>query len=780
MKYSIIKNIFRNSIKVKHSSIINLIGLSLGFTVLFAIIFFIRDELNCNQFHDKIDNLYCVFTKDAYSTNGIGGNESVPALAEALRTEYPEVNDAALVYNGTERMLLSYENIKFYEQVQLSDPNLFNIFSFPIIKGSMPKNPDETRVIALSRKMASKYFGSKEPIGKTISLNNSELFTVAAVFEDIPANSSIRFDIWAPIKLLEGIEGKDHLKTWYNLSFQAYVCLNNNVSLSKLNKKLYSRIQQSNPDSEERAQLYPFKDLYLKAWNHKKGITMMVFIAVIILTLVSINFINLQTSEAFNRIKTFGIKKINGANQRAITSQLFFEALFCCLISLAVAVSIVKLSSEYLFSLMGKSASTTSLISVFSMLFLLGVAFIIAFISGVIPSLAIRSVSPANSLKNKVQEQVSVKNMRVVFTSLQFCLAIVLVICLLLTNKQLSFMRNKNLGFNKDQIVYVHLEGDLIEKRELLRDELEKCPSILSATLASRSPVGIYWNGDGWDWEAKPEDFNPQITFIETDNHFQKTFGIKMAEGNYFNTEAPGVIINKTFAQMIAPKQSALNKILKHDENGIQTSVLGVIEDIHFKPLYREVGALMIIPQMGFDPMKYVFMKIAPSDMQNTLLHIKKTVTMLNPDFPSQYFFLDDDFARLYGGEKQLRNQILFFSIMAIFISCMGLWGILMFMVKQRTKEIGIRKVNGARISDVLAMLNKDFVKWVAIAFVIAIPIAWYVMHKWLENFAYKTTLSWWIFALAGLLALGIALLTVSWQSWRAATRNPVEALRYE
>lgn len=780
MKNSIIKFAFRNSIRNQRSLIINMIGLSLGFAVLIAIAFYIHEELNYNQFHKKIDNIYCIFTKDHTVKEGLGWMESVPAMAEALRTEYPEVNDAALYYGGTIRMLFNYKDSKFYEQVQLTDPNLFNIFSFPILKGKIPQNTNETKIIALSKEYADKYFGDQDPIGKTIKINNEDLFTVVAVFEDIPKNSSIRFNIWMPMKRIEELYGEDHLKTWYNLSFRCFALLNDNVDLDKLNSNLLNRIQQSNPDSKSRSSLYPFKDLYLKAWNHKKGIRMMSTIAIVILTLVCLNFINLQTAGAFVKIKNFGIKKINGARNSIITKQLILEAFFQCLIAIIIAIGLVKISSSYLFNLLGKSSSSGSMIFAGSLILVVLAAIIMSLLSGIIPGLTIKNVTPNNAMQNNIREQVSVKKLRIIFTSLQFSLAIILIICLIATNKQLAFLRNKDLGFNRDQIVYVHLEGELIEKREILREELSKNPSIISATCASRSPVGIYWNGGGWEWEGKDTDFDPMITYIETDQYFKETFEIQMLEGKYFESEVPNVVINETFAKMISPNESAMDKLLIYPEDELEITVGGIIKDIHFKPLNREIGPLMIIPQQGYDEMKYIFIKLTPENIDKTLAYVEKTVTALNPGFPYEHFFLDSDFERLYRGEKRLRDQMMFFSIMAIFISCMGLWGILLFMVRQRTKEIGIRKVNGAKVIEVLATLNKDFVTWVSISFIIATPVAWYIMHRWLQNFAYKTTLSWWIFALAGISALFIALLTVSWQSWKAASRNPVEALRYE
>ncbi len=780
MKLSIIKSLIRSLLKGNSSSIINLIGLSFGFAVLIAITFYIREELSVNQFHDKIDNIYTVFTIDNDTDNGIGYEESVPALANALRTEFPEVEDAALYYGGTLRFLIDYEGVSYYEQVQLAEYNMFNIFSLPILKGEIPKKNHESNIVALSNKTAIKYFGNDNPIGKQLKVNNDESFTVVAVFDDIPSNSTIDFDFWFPIKLLDKTDEGDALDTWYNLSFNVYAMLNQNASLSDINIKLYGRIQQSNPGSLERAQLYPFKDLYLEAWGANEGVQMMSMIAILILVLVCLNFINLKIAESFISIKSFGLKRINGASNFAIVWQLIVESLLYCIAAVVVAFGITYSLSGYLFNLLGMPASNATFFSSTALLIVLVVAIVIATISGLIPGLVIKVVSPVNAIKNKVTEHLGVKRLRMVFTTLQFCMAIILVICLLTTNKQLNLLKNKDLGFNTDQIVYVHIEGELQDKKELLREELTKHPAILSATLASRSPVGIYWNGGGWDWEGKTAEFNPLVTYIETDEYFQNTFGIEMKEGSYVKNDVFGMVINETFANIISKNKSVLSKLLVHPEDDIQAPVVGVIKDIHFKSLRQQITPLMIIPQLGLDQTRYIFIKLSQDKMEEGLAYIKETIGQMNPDFPCEHFFLDNDFERLYNYEESLRDQMLFFSLLALIISCMGLWGILLFMMRQRIKEIGIRKVNGAKISEILQLLNSNFVKWIVAAFIIACPIAYYIMNSWLENFAYRTIISWWIFALAGLITLLIALLTVSFQTYRAARRNPVEALRYE
>ncbi|QGY44660.1 FtsX-like permease family protein [Maribellus comscasis] len=774
-----IKLLIRNSLKLKQSLLINLIGLSVGFAVIITIAFFVEEEKAFDQFHEQIENLYCVFTIEPATNNSIGWHESVPAIPGALRNEYPEITNAALVRNGTENMLVEYGNSKNYEDIQLAEPNLFHMFSFPLVLGEIPEKTNETHIIALSQKMATKYFGNEDPIGKPITINNKDKFTVVAVYKDMPKNSSINFDFWIPIELVEETE-PGYLDTWYNLSFKAYALLQPGISYTEVNKKLYNRIQQSNPESKDKVQLYPYAKLHLEAWGHQKNVRTMSLIGIIVMLLVCLNFINLQTAEVFKRIKQFGIKKINGASNQHISFQLFAETFLQTFLALLLGIMISYAGKPYLLHLINKPNTGAPLLTGFTILVVLVCVFMLSALSGFVPSLTIRSITPTNSLKEKISEKVSVKKLRLIIMATQFSLAIIFIASLMITAKQVQYLQNKNLGFNKEQLLYIRLDGELYDKRDVLQQTLEQNSNVVSTSLATNSPVGIYWNGGGWEWDGKDANFDPQVTYIETDKNFSKTFGIKMAQGDFFDADRPGVVINNTFAQMIAPGENVLGKILILEDQGIKIPITGVIEDIHFKPLNRKIGALMFIPEMGFENMRYLFVKLSPVNMTQTLNYIEQTAKELNPDFPYWHHFLDDDFARLYTQERTLRSQMAFFSILAILISCMGLWGIMVFVVKQRVKEIGVRKVNGAKVSEILALLNKDFVKWVVVAFVIAIPVVYYAMNNWLENFAYKTSLSWWIFALAGLLALGIALLTVSWQSWRAATRNPVEALRYE
>ncbi len=705
-----IKALIRNSLRLKQTLIINLIGLSIGFAVIITIAFFVQEEKAYNQFHEHINDLCCVFTIEPSANNSIGWHESVPALPKALRNEFPEVADAALIRNGTENMLVQYGNNKNYEDVQLAEPNLFYMFSFPVILGEIPTETRETHVIALSQRMATKYFGNEDPIGKPVTINNKDKFTVIAVYENMPQNSTINFDFWIPIKIMEETE-PGSLDTWYNLSFKAYVLLQPGTSYTEVNKKLYNRIQQSNPESKDKVSLYPFSKLYLEAWGHQKNIRTMSLIGLVVMLLVCLNFINLQTAEVFKRIKQFGIKKINGASNLRIGIQLFIETLLQSFMALLIGILISNIGKSYLLNLINKPNTDGSLFTTFTISVVLLCVLLISFLSGFIPALIVRAITPTNSLKEKISEKISVKKLRYIFTTAQFTLAIIFVACLMMTSKQVNYLQNKDLGFDKEQLLYIRLDGELYNKRDVLQQTLDQNSNIASTSLATNSPIGIYWNGGGWEWEGKEANFDPQVTYIETDKNFSKTFGIKMAQGDYFESDRPGVVINKTFAQMIAPGESALGKMLIKKDQGIKIPVTGVIEDINFKPLDRKIGALMFIPEMGFENMRYLFVKVSPTNMPQTLNFIEKTVTTLNPDFPYWHHFLDDDFARLYTQERTLRSQMAFFSILAILISCMGLWGIMVFVVKRRIKEIGVRKVNGAKVSEILTYAQQRLCK---------------------------------------------------------------------
>jgi len=781
MNLQFIKTIFRRSLKNKAVTYINLFGLSAGLIVILMLVNVIRYEKGVNKFHDRIDDIYCIVTRDQHTgSNSVGGNETVPALPKIMMEEIPEVEYAALVRNGQGEYQFTIGNKIYKEKIQFASPNLFNVFSFPVISGKIPPDSNEKHVIALSKSMAQKLFGEKDPVGELIQIDNSYDFRVVAVFDDIPDNSTIRFDCWGNIEFLCELYNKEnYLDTWYNLSFQAYVLLSEEALPESVNQKLEGRIIRSNPDSEAESQLYPFSDLYTDLWGRNDSIKMVGVIVAIILILVSINFINLKTVDTFQRIREFGVRKINGAGRGFLIKQLISESGLVILFSLVIAFFIAYFSFPALKNFIQIKGDQSGLVSFSSILILLAIAGFIATVSALIPSLSLRSGSPINSLNLKVSETVGVSRLRKILTGVQFWLATGLIIFTLFIVKQINYLKKFNLGFNKEQMVCIDLEGQLQTNYDLVQDELLKNANILHTTAASRHPIGIYWNGDGLEWDGKPDNVDPLVTFIETDEHFCKTFDVKMVAGDYFKTRQSGVVVvNETFANIISPEGNALN--MKLSGYSLELEIAGIAKDFHFKPLNREIGPLMFIKEMGLDNMKYLFIRISPTDISNTLKYIEETVKKLNPEFTYSYSFLDDEFAKLYDGQERLKRQLSLFSLVAIIISVMGLWGVLLFVVQQRVKEIGIRKVNGAKVYEILSMLNKDFIRWVAIAFIIACPVAWYVINLWLDNFAYKTDLNWWVFALAGLLALGIALLTVSWQSWRAATRNPVEALRYE
>ncbi len=781
MDLQFINKIFRRSLKNRTITYINVIGLSAGLIVILMLVNVIRYEKSVNKFHRRISDIYCIVTRDQHSgSNSIGWNETVPVLPKTMMDEIPEVEYAALVENGQDDFQFTIGNEIYKEQIQFASPNLFKVFSFPVLSGKIPVESKEGNIMALSKSLSKRLFGDKDPVGELIRVNNNYDFMVVAVFDDIPGNSTMRFNCWGNIEFLRELyHDKNYLDTWSNLAFQGYVLLAEGASSKRVNEKLKERIIRSNPDSQAESQLYPFSELYTGLYGRNDIIKMVGIIAAIIFILVSINFINLKTVDTFQRIREFGVRKINGAGKGFLFCQLISESGVVILLSVILALLITYFSFPALKNFIGINGDQSGIISPESIIILLVIVGFIAIVSALIPSLSLRSASPVNSLKSKVNETMGISQLRKILTGVQFGLAIGLIICTFFTVKQLSYLKSFDLGFNKEQMVCIDLQGPLQTNYRMLQDELQKNPNILHSTAASRHPIGMYWNGDGLEWDGKPKNVDPLVTFIETDEHFCETFDIKMLEGDYFKTGKPGaVVINKTFADMISPGGNSLQ--MKLSGYGREMEVTGITEDFHFKPLNRKIGPLMFIKEMGLDNMKYLFIRISPSGMPQTLKYIEKTVKTLNPEFLYSYRFLDDEFAKLYNGEEQLKRQLGLFSLVAIIISIMGMWGVLLFVVRQRVKEIGIRKVNGAKVVEILAMLNKDFMKWVVIAFVVVCPVAYYAMHKWLENFAYKTTLSWWIFALAGLLALGIALLTVSWQSWKAATRNPVEALRYE
>ncbi|MFO7981622.1 MAG: ABC transporter permease [Candidatus Aminicenantes bacterium] len=765
----------------KAYSFLNITGLALGMACCILILFWVQDELATNTFHKKSDSLYLVRNIQHYGSETSREMGSVPAIGPALKAEYPEIINAARFSNGQGEFLFTSGSTKFKELVQKADPEIFQIFTFPLIKGRIEDLFSGPNVMVLSESLAKKYFGRENPLGKTITLNEEFDFQVVGVMKDIPHNSTIRFNTWVPLAFGNKLWRPDYTKTWYNLAFRTYVEVGPNFDLESFNKKIVNRIRESRPETNSEPFLYPFNKIYLQIWGRMGQIRTFTIIAFLILIIACINFMNLTTARSSQRSREVGLRKVVGAKRSQVTKQFFGESILFTFISLVTALILVRLLMPFFRTLTGKPLYFLSLINMEMISGIFAVTVLTGFIAGIYPAVFLSSFRPASVLKGKGISGKKGDLFRKILVVVQFSLSVMLIIGTLVIFNQVKYIKNKNLGFDKEHLLYIRVEGNLKNSYASMKNELLQDPGIKSIALTTHSPAGIYNNGQDWDWEGRDPNVNPLVTYFGVDPDFPETFQMEMVKGESFRkgteSSGPNVLINERFAEIIG-LDNIIGARLSQDELTLQ--VMGVVKDFHFTPLNREIGPLLLYHNPQMRAYNYMFIRLNPGDIPGAIASIKEAAKKFNPGFPFEYRFLDQDYDLLYRSLEREMGIVQTFTFLAILISCLGLFGLASFTAEQRTKEIGIRKVLGASVSRIIFMLSKEYAKWVLIANIIAWPVAYFLMRSWLNEFPYRINLSWVLFFATALLSLLIAQITVTFQAFKAAHNDPAASLRYE
>jgi putative ABC transport system permease protein len=786
---------FKNYLKValrtmqrnKMFSVINIAGLTIGLTCVALLVLWIQDEVSYDQFHEDIDDIYVVVTTARFGDDTITYPGTPPALGPAVKEEYPEILNAARLQNGLNPFSLSYGDKKFREGVNLVDPSVLEMFTFPLIEGDPHTALFEPHSLIMSEKMAHKYFGSENPIGKIVRIENHYDFKVTGILKKIPSNSSIRFDFLAPLSFLEELRGKDYTNTWGNLSFRTYVQLQKNIPFESISQKLADRLHREGEEDVD-VFLHPFKRLYLywldMGGGHIEQVRMFTLIALFVLLIACINFMNLTTGRSGNRAKEIGLRKVVGAYRADVIKQFFSESILMSFLSLLFALGLVSLLLSVFNDLVGKELTLNLFGNPVLALGLIGITLLTGIIAGSYPALFMAAFKPVNILKGTLQSGSSGSRFRKILVVTQFTISITLIIGTMTVFKQVVYMRNRDLGFDKEHLIYVPVAKELENNYEAFKQELLKSPDVLNASVTSHRPTGIYWNGSGWDWEGRDPNVNPLVTHLCADPDFLETFKIEMAEGNFYSkgstiqTDDPAIhiIINERFGKIIGKETFVGERLIHGDDN---FTIAGVIKDFHFKPLWEEIGPLIILLPLP-RRVNFMFVRINSMNMPQTIGYIESVFNKFSPESLFELRFLDEEFERLYRSEMRTGSIVSSFTILTILVSCLGLFGLASFVAEQRTKEIGIRKVLGSSIREIVLLLSKQFLKWVLLANLIAWPIAYYFAYSWQRDYAYRAGLGWSLFILAGLLTLAIAMITVSFQAIKAACANPVNSLRYE
>ena len=789
---------FRNLVAQKGYSLINLLGLVTGITAFILIVCWIQSEISYDSFHRDKENIYRVdyklYEEDKLELYSAG---AVPAVGLEMKRHFPEVKEYTR-FSPVEGVV-NYGDLNFKESnMFFAEPSFFSIFTFPLLKGTADTSLLAVNTAVLSESAAHRYFGDVDPIGKVITYNGKDKYAVTAIAKDVPVNSHFKFDILLSYQNLINWN-KWYDSGWLGANFYTYVRLAPGTDVKALEAKIPQLPQKFIGDFMKRAYfLVEFKlrklgDIHLKSSLSNelsvngsfRNITFLGIIAVLVLLIAYINYINLTTSRSVERASEAGVRKVLGALRKQLVSQFMTEAILLNILALTISVVAVFL----LIPLFNRLSGSLILMNISTVAVLFVILLIIAvLLTGLLPAFYLSRFVPTAVLKGKGQTgsrgMASFKNGMVVF---QFAISVILISGTIMINKQLHFVQQQDLGIDIDQTLVV--EGPQSINSEAYNNQLQAFKSdLLQQSEVKSMTVSSCIPGKEITWEpvygklVSGTNTEKKIDMIGIDEDFVKTYGLKLLAGRNFDQpyqkKIDQLIINESAVKYLGFKdaEDAIGKELTSGGNG-NAHVIGVVRDFNQRSL-KELPQPIVFSNRPWN--QYYSIKVNQANLGHLIQFLEKTWNRQFPGNPIRYFFLNDYFNNQYQADRKFGQFFQIFSLLAIFIACLGLMGQSSYTISRRTKEIGVRKVNGAEINEILVLLNKDFVKWVLVAFVIAIPLSYYTMNLWLQSFAYKTELSWWIFALAGLLALGIALLTVSWQSWKAATRNPVEALRYE
>ena len=783
-----LKIAFRNLLRHKAFSIINIAGLSTGMACSILILLWVQDELSYDRFHGNAGSIYRLTAEisgDKVATTGA-------PLAAALQAEMPEVKNATRVFPSEN--IFEAGNRKFEEKrVLFADSTFLQVFSFPLVKGDPRAALSRPDGVLLTEDTARKYFGSEEALGQTIRMGKEHDFTVTGVLQSVPANSHLQFDFLLPMSFLARVNDDLKNNVWSDFNFFTYLQLHEsfnptNLSLSSLEQRIAEAFSSREPGLKAGFQLQPLARIHLhskymadvEGHGNVQNVRIFSVVAAFILLIACINFMNLTTARSARRAKEVGLRKVIGARRKQLISQFLGESLVVSFLALLLAIILVEAALPAFNGLSGKTLQISfSNSKVF--LGMLFIAFVTGLLSGSYSAMFLSGFQPVRALKGGMAKigsgSVYFRNGLVV---LQFVVSIVLMVGTAVVYKQLQFIRSRDLGFDKENLLYVPLKGSLGQNHQALRTELEQNPTTSDFTFVSSLPTGSVNNTMGISWDGKDPQAQPIFSVLAVDEDFTGIFGMQMASGRSFSKDfkadtANYVVNEKALEVMGMEAESAIGKQLTLW--GTTGTIIGVVKDFNFKPVQQPIEPLVLI----LKPMvAYAVVRTKPNQVEATISALDNTWQKLNPAFPFSYGFVDQDLARLYRAEQRMGSILNAFAALAIFISCLGLYGLSAFMAEQRTKEIGVRKVLGASVASIFGLLSRDLVKLVGVAFLVATPLAWYAMSRWLEDYVYRIELEWWVFAVAGALALLIALLTVSSQSIKAALMNPVKTLRSE
>jgi len=799
-----LKIALRNIYKNRLYTFLNIAGLAIGIACCILIFFYVQNELSYDKYHENSDNIHRIIMDFVIQDRSVHTATTTFAYGPILKDDFSEIEEICRFTGYEEKTIVQYNEITFYEEKFLwADHTLFDVFSFELIKGNPEQALVEHNTIVITENIAKKYFGNEEPLGKNLRVNGDNLYMVTGVMKNTPQTSHFRPDFFASFASLNlKPTGKAIQDIIGNINYYTYALLRDGTDHLVLSQKLTDHLNEKvgmivkMMGGIVEVGLQPLTSIYLNSDRENElertgdiaYLCLFSGIGLFILLIACLNFMNLATARSANRAKEVGLRKVVGAKKTQLVKQFLGESTILTFLSLVMALILVLALIPVFRNIADKDLSAGNFINPVVLLGLLGLFVLTSLAGGSYPAFFLSSFRPVEVIQGRLKRGAKSSALRIVLVSLQFVVSIVLIIGTLIINNQLHYIRNKKLGYDKDHVITVRLRDPATQKRyEALKTEFLRHSNVLKASASGTAAVGVN-NFSMYHAADKPANEMTMFFSQWVDEDFVDTYNIEMADGRYFSKKFPydlkeSCIINETAVRKLGWQENALEKEIEMFESStkkVKFKVVGVVKDYHFQSLHEDIQPLFLLARNPYGNFSVISVRVKPNDIQETIVFLKSKWAEFDTKYPFEYAFLDDSFDALYRSEERLGKLFSYFTVLAIIIGCLGLFGLTSFTAEQRTKEIGIRKVLGASVPNIIFMLVREFTKWVFIAALIAWPLGYYLMNSWLQNFSYRIGVGIQTFVLATLLALFIAVLTVSYQAVRAALNNPATSLKYE
>ncbi len=779
---------WRSILKNKAFSVLNILGLASGLLCSLLIFLWVWDELATDRYHENAGKLYSVYER-AFYNGQVDGYYNTPAhLYSELKHKFPEVEKASPAVWPLVRTFASGSKI-FKQTGNYVGPDYFSMFSYKFIEGNAANAIADPKDIAISMSMAQSFFGSAQnAIGKVLTYENENQFQVSAVYEEVGPSTMEDNDFF----LHWSIYCKENSWTdnWTNNSPNTFIQLADEVDAAAFEPKIKNFLEGYNPNIDENFNIELYIQPYVERYLHShfenghisggriENVRIFGLIAFFILLIACINFMNLASAGSLRRVKEIGVRKVFGAKKTSLVYQFLAEAVLLSLISAILALAILIMVLPQFNQLAGKNISLANLPR-YSYFWILAISVLTGLMAGSYPAFMLSSFRSLDIFRKKLRSGFGLRWVRQVLVVFQFSLSVVLICGMLIISKQIDYIQNKNLGFDRTNLLTIQLEGDLAKQYEVFKNRALKLPGVVSLSATTGSPLQIGSSTFNVIWQGKEVNDRTSFVNVPASGDVVKTWGCELVDGRDFKDSRKNFeyILNETAVEAMG-LEDPIGKPLS--QWGMDGMIVGVIKDFHFETMRASIEPLVIRYASDYTQLGNVLVRINPMNVRQTVTALESLHTELNPAFPFQYNFTDSQYDQLYESENMFFKLSQYFSILAIFISCLGLFGLVLFMAQQKVKEIGIRKVLGASQVGITALLAKDFLKLVTLAIVIGSPVIWYLMSEWLGNYEYRINMPWSAFGIAALITAGVALLTLSFQSIKAANANPVDSLRNE